>query len=226
MDTIKRFLPKGIYCKRKIIIILILILIITISIITTIPKTSKKIKGKIFYLEPKNANNSSTIQRTLIKKPKDNAYSISLFINIKDWYDDFQKWKHVYHIGSKVKDGEKINWKNVPFQSPGLWLSPRINNMRFVFSTHDNHKVKHRYMDIEDIPINKVFNVTIVANFTSLTIFIDGKLSKTLLLSETPIFSCGNMYLNYNGGFNGTIQKLQYFDRELSIREIKSISKL
>ena len=40
------------------------------------------------------------------------------------------QWKHVFHIGSKIKEGEYITWNSIPNQSPGVWLTPKLNNLR------------------------------------------------------------------------------------------------
>lgn len=218
-------LPINIKSKKFIIAIAISVVI---AIVYFIMKRKKK--TSVFFKEPKSASVHNMIERKYMKKPVDNKYSISLFINIKEWYNKFREWKHVFHIGSKIKEGEHITWNSIHNQSPGVWLTPKLNNLRVVFSNHSrdsfkNDHITHQYVDIENIPINEYFNLIINVEHTSLSIYLNGKFIRTLLLSEMPIFSCGNMYLNYNGGFNGHIKKLTYYEKILSLKEINKISK-
>ena len=62
----------------------------------------------------------------------------------------------------------------------------------------ENNHITHQYVDIKNIPINEYFNLIINVDHSSLSIYLNGKFIRTLLFGEMPIFSDGNMYLNYN----------------------------
>jgi hypothetical protein len=72
--------------------------------------------------------------------PFPNRFSISFWIEINDIYHNFGYWRNVFHRGEGHQ--EKLRhreWENVikdlPLQTPGLWLSPYQNNLRLVYTT-------------------------------------------------------------------------------------------
>lgn len=82
---------------------------------------------------------------------------------------------------------------------------------------------KNEHIKIPDIPIQKWLNITIILQLRNLDVFINGELEKSLLLTSLPSYQKGRLSVNPNGGFNGLISKLQYFNRAILISEIQNI---
>tara|TARA_Y100000310_G_C20621560_1_gene783608 strand:+ start:737 stop:1399 length:663 start_codon:yes stop_codon:yes gene_type:complete len=213
--------------SKKKLLMIILVLLLVIGIVFVILKVTRQHPSsdiRMFYKEPKNASEHAMIPKSSIRKPQNNIYSISFDINVNQWYTRFKQWKHILHIGSTVKDDESLQWDSVPIQSPGIWLTPRINNLRVVFSAQKGYEVHHQYIDIPNIPINESFHLIANITPTDLTLFINGEVVQTLMLRDSTIFSCGNMYLNYDGGFEGTLQNLRYVYHDLDLHEVRKIA--
>jgi len=76
---------------------------------------------------------------------------------------------------------------------------------------------------IEDIPLNKWFNVMIRLTQKTLDIYINGKVTKSIELQGVPKQNYGDVFLALNNGFEGFISNLWYFNYALSASEIYSI---
>lgn len=68
-------------------------------------------------------------------------FSYSFWLNIYDWYLNFEYWKHIAHKGSEIV-GTSVNcreWSEIvsllPDQCPGFWLAPFTNNLRIAVTT-------------------------------------------------------------------------------------------
>ena len=89
--------------------------------------------------------------------------------------------------------------------------------------SYTNITGKNESIKIPDLPIQKWLNITIVLQLRNLDVFINGELEKSLLLSSLPSYQKGRLSVNPNGGFNGLISRLQYFNRAILISEIQKI---
>lgn len=72
--------------------------------------------------------------------PFPNRYSVSLWIQIDDWYDNHALWRSVVYQGTKPDDElHMTTWGDVitkiPKQRFGVWISPYTNNLRCVVGT-------------------------------------------------------------------------------------------
>lgn len=118
----------------------------------------------IAYIKPKNLQNFDkdnilsgfvsdykVIPNNEIQKPRFVGEFSNLFwINIQNWYDGFETWKHVMHKGTDFQGNLNFkNWdnieKNIPEQSPGVWLAPYTNNLRICFTTEDKKPDTSKY---------------------------------------------------------------------------------
>ena len=77
--------------------------------------------------------------------------------------------------------------------------------------------------DIENIPIQKWFNLNIALHNNILDIYINGELQKSCILKGFPINTNGELNLGKDGGFNGSIYKLKISNSYLSYDAIKKI---
>ena len=187
-------------------------------------KSNKKSKY-IFYSKGKNSNIPHKISSEYIPKPYNDKMSMSVFIKVENWYENFNSWKHILHKGTTMASEDSITFKSLKYQSPGLWFFPKINNLRFVLSVYKDFKFKHKYCDLENVPIGKYFHIAFTVYNNVLTVFLNGKMVKNCVFEGIPILTEGDVYVNQGITYNGDIKKLQFFDRVLTIGEISKLSR-
>lgn len=97
-----------------------------------------------------------------IARPKFvSQFSFMFWVNIYDWYQNFENWKHLLHKGTQIDYNiNHKNWddieKNYPEQSPGVWLAPFTNNLRIAFTTENKEIKINKYNDAHiQICVNK-----------------------------------------------------------------------
>jgi len=113
-------------------------------------------------------------------------FSYAMFINIKS--DTFSKGEHkLYHILHKGYG------QVYPLLGPGIFCWGDTNKIRVFmncFDTWDN------YADIENIPVDKWFHLTVSCKGNTLYLYINGNLKKKMpLAGNTPPYqNYGNVY--------------------------------
>jgi hypothetical protein len=125
------------------------------------------------------------------------------------------------HIFSKGTDTFLSNGLNFPNNAPGLYLTPYKNELMVIMNTNE---IINEEIIIPDIPLNKWLNVIIRCNNTTVDVYINGVITKSTNLSGVPKQNYGNVYVAMNGGFNGYISNLWYYNRALNSVDIQNIA--
>jgi hypothetical protein len=93
------------------------------------------------FLEIQSSSNKYTLEGDIVVLPKNGFdYSVSFWFYIKDYYENYNIWRHVLHKGSAPRENniEHKKWDNltqeIQEQSPGIWLHPNINSLRIAFT--------------------------------------------------------------------------------------------
>lgn len=141
-------------------------------------------------------------------------FSYTCWIFIDDFSYKLGKWKHVFHKGNES------SW---PLRAPGVWIHPNKNAIRVYMNSYNEI---NEYLDIDNIPINKWVNITLVLKSQNMDIYINGNLKKALKLTGIPKQNYGDLYVNSFGGFSGYVSRLRYFDWAINYSEIETIQKL
>jgi len=135
-----------------------------------------------------------------------------------------QKFRHVFNKGSATpnQDGSGVMFPN---NGPGLYLNyddSTTNSMslKVVMSTFDDPNTS---VVVGNIPVNKWVNVIIRVENTVLDVFINGDLAQRLPLKAVPFQNYGDVNVAINGGFNGNLSSLRYFNTALGTRAIQNI---
>jgi hypothetical protein len=76
---------------------------------------------------------------------------------------------------------------------------------------------------VPDIPINKWMNVIIRCQNKIVDVYINGTIIRSLELDGVPKQNYGDVFVAMNGGFNGYISNLWYYNYALSTSAIQSI---
>ena len=143
------------------------------------------------------------------------TWSVWVFIK-QNKLDKTSAMRHVFNKGSTTV-GQ--NGLMSPNNGPGLYLKPDYSGLTVVMSTFDNPTAS---VDVDNIPINKWFNVIIRVENTVLDVFINGDLAQRLPLNSVPFQNYGDVNVAINGGFNGNLSSLRYYNIALGTRAIQT----
>ena len=133
---------KGKNTNLMIIIGVIILLIIIIIVVYYIYSRNDPVQNVKVYVEKQISTNKYTLDGDFVDLPKDGYdYSISFWLYIKDYYEEYTYWRHILHKGREPinKLIEHKSWKSLSQefqeQSPGIWLHPNKNTIRLSFTT-------------------------------------------------------------------------------------------
>lgn len=156
-----------------------------------------------------NPNLGGTQLRRSLNESDGIEFTYVMWMYVDDWTYKQGQWKHVFHKG---------NTDSWPNRSPGVWLHPNNNAIRVYMNSYN--KIND-YVDIDDIPVMKWFDLAIILRENNLDVYINGYLKKRLTLSGIPKQNFGNLFVNSNGGFSGYISKMRYFDYAISFSQLE-----
>jgi hypothetical protein len=168
---------------------------------------------------------------TIIRSVNDDAgvaftWSVWMYIKQNNAPDQGapRDWRHVFNKGSATPT-TSAGFQGImePNNGPGLYLKYLQNNsavLRVVMSTFSD---RNTFIDVDNIPINKWINVIIRVENTAMDVFVNGDLTKRLLLGSVPFQNYGNVNVAINGGFNGALSSLRYYNTALGTRDIANI---
>jgi hypothetical protein len=143
------------------------------------------------------------------------TWSVWIYIeNIKEG-----QYKHIFHKGNSSLETNGLNFPN---NAPGLYIAPNTNALVVMMNTYNTINEE---TVIPDIPLNKWVNVIIRCQNTTLDVYINGTITRSVQLSGVPKQNYGDVYIAMNGGFDGNISNLWYYNYALGTSEIQSIAK-
>ena len=94
------------------------------------------------------------------------------------------------------------------------------------YQAYTDPKYRHiEFKDIKNVPISKVVFLGLVFNDNIIEVFINGKLTETIHLYGSPVFSRGDFYAKYEKTFRGDLYKVYYFPKDLKANEIRKLYK-
>jgi len=169
----------------------------------------------IFEQDPSN-NDAVTIYRS-VDATHGLEFTWSTWIFINNLQTNAGQFKHVF---SKGNSDLTPNGMIQPNNAPGLYIAPNTNALIVVMNTYD---VINEEIMIPDIPLNKWFNVIIRCQNTTLDVYINGTISRSVTLMGVPKQNYGDVYVAMNGGFDGYISNLWYFNHALGTAAIQDI---
>lgn len=73
---------------------------------------------------------------------------------------------------------------------------------------------------VENIPLQRWFHVVVVFNETTVEVYIDGKLYKTVILHSYVKTNSFPLYVNLDGGYDGVINELRYYPHPLKYIDV------
>lgn len=172
----------------------------------------------IIFPQDPSSNGSVTIYRSVNANDGiEFTWSIWLYINNIYNSGNSNQFKHIFHKGNSNLLNYGVNYPN---NAPGLYISPNSNELVFLMNTYNDI---NEDILIPDIPLNKWFNVIIRCQNTTLDIYVNGTIVRSLELSGVPKQNYGDVYVAMNGGFNGYISNLWYYNYALGTAAIQNL---
>jgi len=140
----------------------------------------------------------------------------------------FRDWKSIFYFGQdEIIDSstnDPIELKDLK-QIPGLWLKPTLNNLVLVINDGQNNGL----IELDDVPLNEWFSVSIILNNSAISLYKNCKLEKIITLNSfLPETSEYNLYIANDGklikyndseernGFPGQMAFFTYYNFSLS----------
>jgi hypothetical protein len=170
----------------------------------------------IIFPQDPSSNGSVTIYRSVnATDGLEFTWSTWIFIN------SLQANPGIYkHIFSKGNSTLTENGMIQPNNAPGLYIMPNTNALVVVMNTFD---VINEEIIIPDIPMNKWVNVIIRCENTTLDVYINGTIARSINLVGVPKQNYGDVYVAMNGGFDGYISNLWYYNYALGTTAIQNV---
>jgi len=209
-----------------VIFMFILLLNVGISVISwlTKPSTSPKlINGMIdatqmiTFTQDPSLNGSATIYRS--NNATDGiefTWSVWIFINNLQYLEG--QYKHIFYKGNNNLESNGLNFPN---NAPGLYIAPNTNALVVMMNTFNDINEE---TVIPDIPLNKWVNVIIRCQNNKLDVYVNGTITRSVQLMGVPKQNYGDVFVAGNGGFNGYISNLWYYNYALGTSDIANIS--
>ena len=175
-------------------------------------------KQMLVFTQDPSSNGSVTIHRS-IDGNDGIEFTWSVWIYIENLQYQEGKYKHIFYKGNTNLESTGMNFPN---NAPGLYIAPNTNALVVMMNTYN---VISEEVVIPDIPLNKWVNVIIRCQNTTLDVYINGTITRSVQLTGVPKQNYGDVYVAMNGGFDGNISDLWYYSYALGTSEIQSISK-
>lgn len=207
-----------------VIIIFVIILQFSISILAWFfgPSNSPKlingmVDAKQMLVIPQDPSSSGAkpIIRS-VNGPNGIEFTWSVWVFIDDTQSS--QYRHIFSKGNANVVPE--TGLNFPNNAPGLYIVPNTNALKVIMNTYNDINEE---VVINDIPLNKWINVIIRCKNTTLDIYINGTITKSLELSGVPKQNYGDVYVGMNGGFSGYVSNLWYYDYSLGTASIYNL---
>lgn len=170
----------------------------------------------VFPQEP-SKNDSVTIYRSVnANNGIEFTWSLWIYINNLNSGNE-NSYKHIF---SKGNSNLQENGLIYPNNAPGLYILPNTNSLVLMMNTFN---VINEEIIVPDIPLNKWVNIIIRCQNTTLDIYINGTISRSIHLDGVPKQNYGDVYVGMNGGFDGYISNLWYHNYGLGTSAIQKI---
>jgi len=153
----------------------------------------------------------------------------------------FSKGENQFYNTSVRVDNQDISGRINTLNSPGLYLQKYDASMNgdsnpsatsttqyklVMLMDHivqDSNSTYFNVIVVPSIPINKWVHVAIRLENMILDIYVNGTIVKRTTLSYAPKQNYSNILVHGNGGFNGDLSNLKYYNYALNVFEINNI---
>ena len=144
-------------------------------------------------------------------------FSWSVWINISNLNVGTARFQHIFSKGNNENGTQPVSGMSLPNNSPGLYIAPGVNDLYVLMNTFGTVE---EYVVVKGIPLNKWVHVLIRVKGVNLDVYINGTLAQRKVLQSVPLQNNGDIFTTMNGGFNGYLSNLRYFESALQPGDI------
>lgn len=170
----------------------------------------------IIFKQDPSSNDAKTIYRS-VNADDGIEFTWSTWIFIESLQTNPGIYKHIF---SKGNSNLSKNGMIQPNNAPGVYIAPNTNSLVVVMNTFN---VINEEIVVPDIPINKWVNIIIRCQNTTLDVYINGTIARSINLVGIPKQNYGDVHVAMNGGFDGYISNLWYYNYALGTAAIQNI---
>lgn len=170
----------------------------------------------IIYQDPKNTNSIPILRSNNQNTGIEFTWCLWIYVN------DIMKTPQYSLIFNKGNASYGENGMATVNNGPGLYLDNSGNNLVIVMNTVAASNPSEM-ITVKDIPLRKWFHCAIRIENTALDVYMNGSIVSRNILQDVPKQNYQDINICKNGGFNGNIADLQYFDKALSIFQLNNI---
>ncbi len=174
-------------------------------------------KQTLIFPQDPNSIDAVTIYRS-VNATDGIEFTWSVWIYINDLNDNAHTYKHIFSKGNSTLEETGLVHPN---NGPGLYIAPNTNTLVVMMNTFN---VINEEVLVPDIPLNKWVNVLIRCQNTTLDVYINGTIARSVDLVGVPKQNYGDVYVAMNGGFNGYISNLWYYNYALGTAAIQKLT--
>jgi hypothetical protein len=173
-------------------------------------------KNMIVFPQDPNSKNAVPINRSVnAVNGVEFTWSVWVFIDNLQYLSG--QYRHIFHKGNDQLTNTGLNFPN---NAPGLYISPNTNALVVIMNTFNDI---NQEIVIPNIPLNKWMNVIIRCQNDNLNIYINGIITKSIKLKGVPKQNYGDVFVAMNGGFDGYISNLWYYNHALGTTAISNL---
>ena len=164
--------------------------------------------------------NSVTLQRSN-NKSSGMEFTWSIWLNVQGLNtSSTAEYSHIFNKGNSIYNTQTgIATVN---NAPGVYMSNRNNDLRIVMDMVKNDSGVN-YVDCTGIPLQKWFHLAVRLQNTMLDVYVNGVITGRLQLVNVPKQNYSDIFIGYNGGFNGQLSNLAYYSKALGVFDINNI---
>lgn len=189
-------------------------------------------EAKTFHQDP-SKENAATIYRSN-NQTTGMEYTWSFWIKVNSLTDESNIYSHVFSKGltnAQTTTAADLGQVATGNNAPGVYLKTasvsttnaldKTATMTIVMDTvTDNPET----IDIPNIPFMKWIHISLRLQNKILDVYINGTLKSRVSFQNVPKQNYGDVFVSQNGGFNGQISNLRYFDRALNAFQLSNIA--
>jgi len=187
------------------------------------PSTSPKLingmidaKNMIMFPQDPTSSNAVPINRS-VNETNGVEFTWSVWVFIDNLQYLSGQYRHIFHKGNDQLTDTGLNFPN---NAPGLYISPNTNALVVIMNTFNDI---NQEVVVPNIPLNKWLNVIIRCQNDKLDIYINGTITKSIQLNGVPKQNYGDVFVAMNGGFDGFISNLWYYNYALGTTAISNL---
>ena len=223
----------GMNLVEKVVFVVLVVISLTIlfsigaSVMSTFlqPNNPFIIDGLLTATNGRVFNTDDPANGVIIQRSNNEAtgmeFSWSVWVNVTDLSAGSNNYMHVFSKGDNSSmQPTDDNGIYTPNNAPGVYLSKQTNQLLVIMNTFE---VIEEKIEVANIPLGKWVHILVRLEGQYLDVYINGIIAKRKQLLSVPKQNNGKVYVTQNGGFNGFLSNLRYYNRALTPGDIVAI---